>query len=51
MEHRGLSGATQDSARKVLSQALRRAAQEELVFRNVTQLADAPKVVYGESGP
>lgn len=49
MERRGLSAATQDSARKVLSKALRRAAQEGLVVQNVAQLADPPKVVHGES--
>lgn len=49
MERRGLSAGTQDSARKVLSKALRRAAQEGLVVQNVAQLADPPKVVHGET--
>lgn len=49
MERRGLSPATQDGARKVLSKALRRAAQEGLVVQNVAQLADPPKVVHAET--
>lgn len=44
MEGKGLSAATQNSARKVLGRVLRRAMQEELINRNVVSIVDGPRL-------
>ncbi len=43
-----LSAQTRNAARKILGRALRRAMQEELVYRNVASIVDGPKVQRAE---